>query len=79
MAEGPTGLGAVARRKEGVLDAQWHDVHPRAFGIVETDELLGLDLTTREHRVGAREDRRLLERAILRLALERIAFTRSSV
>ncbi len=71
-AQRPAGLRAIARREEGVLDTQGHDVHPRWIRVVEADELLGLDLTTCEHRVGAGEDRRLLKRAILRFALERL-------
>ena len=79
MPEGAARLGAVARGEERVLDAERHDVHARGVGVVEAHELLGLDLATREHRVGAGEDRRLLEGAVLGLGLEVSAFTRSRV
>ena len=71
-AERLAGLGPIAGREEGVFDAERHDVHSRRVGVVEANELLGLDVTAREHRVGAGEDRRLLESTVLGLGFERV-------
>ena len=59
QAQGPAGLGPVARAEEGVVDAGGHDPDPVRVGAVELGELGGLDRARRQHDVRAAHDRRL--------------------
>ena len=68
--ERPSGLGPVARGEERVLHARGARRARARARRCSSDELLRLDVATREHRVGAGEDRGLLVGAVLGLALE---------